>query len=288
MKCPKCGGEIPFYNLKPNCMHCGVNIMYFTQETELARDAKRTELESAVARMVVARIKATFIGGKLQIVRMIAVLAAIAVLLVPFGGVRFTVPFFEGGFSLGAIGVYQAFSNGLLMQVPNLLGSTLLKTYTVAALVNAVFLIGALLCALIMLVTYLLSFLDMNRGTKAIRRTALASAIIGCLGQIASLILTFAVKDTGYAQVTVGFGGLAVFAVFMVLFFVNRALEKKGIEPVYRENDLKRKALLKQVRAGEVDLDSLPLPIFENEEEHEERMRALQEALKAEEENKEL
>ena len=65
MKCPKCGGEIPFYDLKPKCKHCGVNIMYFVHETELARDAKRAELDFAAARLVVARVKANFIGGKL-------------------------------------------------------------------------------------------------------------------------------------------------------------------------------------------------------------------------------
>ena len=63
MKCPKCGGEIPFYDLKPNCRHCGVNILYYTQDYLLERDAKRTELESAVARMVVARIKAVYVGS---------------------------------------------------------------------------------------------------------------------------------------------------------------------------------------------------------------------------------
>ncbi|MCR5783530.1 MAG: hypothetical protein K6G90_12455, partial [Clostridia bacterium] len=65
MKCPKCGGEIPFYNLKPNCKYCGVNIMYFTQEEGLVRDAKRTELEGAAARMIIARVKAEFIGSGL-------------------------------------------------------------------------------------------------------------------------------------------------------------------------------------------------------------------------------
>ena len=63
---------------------------------------------------------------------------------------------------------------------------------------------------------------------------------------------------------------------------------KAGIEPEYKENDIKRKALLKKVRAGEVELDSLPLPVFESEEERAERIQALKEALQAEEEGKEL
>ena len=63
---------------------------------------------------------------------------------------------------------------------------------------------------------------------------------------------------------------------------------KNGIEPTYRENDIKRRELLKKVRAGEVSLDSLSLPVMESPEEREARIKALQEALKAEEEGKEL
>ena len=91
MKCPKCGGEIPFYNLKPNCKHCGVHIYYYSQDALLMRDAKRTELEAAAARMVIARIKASFIGGGLQIARMVFVLISVAALLLPFGGAAFRV-----------------------------------------------------------------------------------------------------------------------------------------------------------------------------------------------------
>ena len=46
--------------------------------------------------------------------------------------------------------------------------------------------------------------------------------------------------------------------------------------------------MLKKVRSGEVDLDSLPIPVFESDEEREERLNALREALKVEEEGKEL
>ena len=92
MKCPKCGGEIPFYNLKPNCRYCGVNIMYFTQEEGLVRDAKRTELEGAAARMIIARVKAEFIGSGLVIARLVLALVAVAALLVPFGSVSYALP----------------------------------------------------------------------------------------------------------------------------------------------------------------------------------------------------
>ena len=57
---------------------------------------------------------------------------------------------------------------------------------------------------------------------------------------------------------------------------------ENGIEPTYRENDIKRRELLHQVRRGDVDLDSVSRPVLASPEEHEERLKALREALKAE------
>ncbi len=114
------------------------------------------------------------------------------------------------------------------------------------------------------------------------RNLALVGAVVALLAQITSVVMKLTTPDTALASVSYGFGGAAAAAVFLVLFFLNIALLKKGIEPVYREYDPRRLELLKKVRAGEVDLDSLPLPVFESEEEHEERMKALQQALQAE------
>ena len=288
MKCPKCGGEIAMFDLKPNCKHCGVNIMYYTQEADLARDAKRTELEGAVARMVIARVKANFIGGKLQIARMVFVLIAAAALLVPFSGVRFSMPFFDDTLSFGLIGLIGAFKNGLLLKLPALLSGALISKQALAATVPAAFMLVIVILDLISAGAFLLGFLDLTKSTRVMRNTALVGAAVSLLSQIAAVVMKLVTKDTAHASVVLGFGALVSMALFVVLFLLNRALLQKGIEPDFRENDLKRKELLKKVRAGEVDLDSLSLPIFESEEEHEERMKALEEALKAEEEGKEL
>ena len=288
MKCPKCGGEIAMFDLRPNCKHCGVNIMYYTQEADLARDAKRTELEGAVARMVIARIKANFIGGKLQIARMVFVLIAAAALLVPFSGVRFNLPFYDDTLSFGLIGLIGAFKNGLLLKLPSLLSGALVSKQVLAAVIPAAFMLVIVILDLICAGAFLLGFLNLTKSTRVMRNTALVGAAVSVLSQIAAVVMKLITNDTLQASVILGFGALVSLAMFVVLFILNRALLQKGIEPAYKENDLKRKELLKRVRSGEVDLDSLSLPIFESEEEHEERMKALEEALKAEEEGKEL
>lgn len=289
MNCPKCGGEIPFYNLKPNCMHCGVNIMYYTQHAGLTKDAKRTELESAAARMVIARIKASFIGSKLAIARLVVTLLAVAVFLVPFAGVRYSFTALKvETLSVGLIGLITGFMNGTVMMVPDLLKSALAAGPTKAILLPTGVMLVLALLALTIVAAYLVSFLRLTQTTRFMKNAAFVGVVIGVVGQIAILIMYYTSKSTPNAQLTLGFGSLAAAAVFAVLWFLNNKMLKKGIEPTYRENDPKRRELLKKVRAGEVDLDSLPLPVFESEEEREERLKALEEALKAEEEGKEL
>ncbi len=288
MKCPRCGGEIPLFDLKPNCRHCGVNIMYFSQHEGLARDAKRTELEAGAMRLVLARVKANFIGGKLQITRLVFILLAVASLLVPYGAVKFTVPLYEGGVSVGAIGLFLAYSSGLLLRTPSLLSSALFAKYTAAAVTDAAFFAISLICCLLLFASFLLGFLNLTRSEKFMRAVSLIGAVSSFIGQIASVVLSLTAAKSSLGKVDYGFGAIVSCALFLVVFFISSALLKKGVEPEYKENDIKRKAMLKRVRKGEVDLDELPLPVFESAEEHEKRLKELEEALKAEEEEKEL
>ncbi len=288
MKCPKCGGEIHLFDLRPNCKHCGVNIMYFTQHEGLVRDAKRTELESAVARMVIARIKAAFIGGKLQIMRMIAVIGAVCILMLPYIGVHYTLPFFDKKFSVGLIGLVQSFGDGMLLKQLDFVKSAVFsKPAATEAAVLLLFVI-ILLVDVLIFGAFCIGFINLTKTTKFMKSMSLIGAVIALITQAAVIVIRFAVPESRFASVIMGFGALGSFAVFVIMFLINGALLKKGIEPTYREFDPKRKELLKKVRSGEVDIDSLTLPVFESEEEREERVRALEEALKIEEEGKEL
>ena len=288
MKCPKCGGEIPFYDLKPNCRHCGVNVLYYTQEEGLIRDAKRTELEGAAARMVIARVKAQFIGSKLVIVRLAFSILAVAALLVPFAGVQYNAPLLHQELSLGIIGLIQSFMNGFAMKTPQLLQSSLFAKQTAAAMIPAGFMVVIVVLDLLIAAALLVGFLKLTESARFMNNASLAGAIVSVATQIAVCVVYFTTPQAETARFMIGFGALAALAMFLVLFFLNRKILNKGIEPEFKENDVKRRELLKKVRAGEVDLDSLPLPVFESEEEHEARMKALEEALLAEEEGKEL
>lgn len=46
-KCPKCGGKLRVFDLKPECPHCGCNLMYYNMEARLEADAEKAEAEWA-------------------------------------------------------------------------------------------------------------------------------------------------------------------------------------------------------------------------------------------------
>lgn len=288
MKCPKCGGEINLFDLRPNCKHCGINIMYFTQHEGLTRDAKRTELESAVARMIVARIKAEFVGGKLQIMRMIAVIGAVCALMIPYSSVHYTLPFFDRKFTVGLIGIIQSFGDGMLLKQLDFVKSALFSKIAISQ--AAVLLLFAVVLVIDLLIfgAFCIGFLNLTKSAKFMKNTSVAGAVFALITQIAVIVLKAAVHGDKFASIIPGFGAAVSLILFIIMFIINSALLKKGIEPTYREFDPKRRELLKKVRAGEIDIDSLPLPVFESEEEHNERIKSLEEALKIEEEGKEL
>ncbi len=273
MKCPKCGGEIPFYDLKPNCRHCGVNILYYTQDYLLERDAKRAELEGTVARMVVAKIKAVYIGSSFAVLRMIGVICAICALLVPFCSVRFILPFYDEEFSVSLMGLVNSVTGGLLFDLPDYCKSSYFADSAHSALLMTAVFAVILLTDLVMAAVWILAAISPKKTTKIMKNISLIAVLLSFAAQMLSLILNSGADE--FSVYKIGIGALVSAVLHIALFFINFKMLKKGVEPQYREFDPKRKELLKKVRKGETDLDELPLPVFESDEEREERMKTL-------------
>ena len=43
--CPRCGGKLKFFYLKPTCPHCGAHLLYYNMEERLEADAKKAAQE---------------------------------------------------------------------------------------------------------------------------------------------------------------------------------------------------------------------------------------------------
>ena len=60
--------------------------------------------------------------------------------------------------------------------------------------------------------------------------------------------------------------------ILVFIFILNHLVIKKNIQPEIKEVDLQRIEMKKRVKAGEISLDDLTIPVFESEEEREKRL----------------
>lgn len=272
MVCPKCGAHIARFDLKPNCKSCGVNLMIYTQEQNLIHDAKMAELEYAGARIFVAKLKGAFIDGKLQIIRMILCCAVIGALAVPFASVSISVPLFEAKAGVGAIGAYQLFSNGMLSVLFDFVKTPLFSSvFTIFIALTGVFVLLVLIAAAVFVVE-LLSFINIKKTAKLMSVLSAVGIIVSVAACVLSFILKGSAADFSYITASSGFGGFACIIAYAATLFINYKIFKSDIKPDIKDNDILRRQTLKKIKRGEINIDDLPLPVFETPEEKEKRL----------------
>lgn len=276
MVCPKCGAPIKRFDLSPNCKNCGVHILYYSQEKELARDAKRTELEFAKARVFVSKLKAAFIAGFAPVCRMILGVLSVAALLCPLGKFYIGVPFFETELSIGALGIYKLISDGMITLLPDFAASGIGGKPAVLAAAAEICFILAALCILALFFAWILSFTDLKKTAKA-QCIIISLAIFFILvSEILVCIAYYAVPPAKTVAAVPVYWGAALIIIEFSAFLASNILFLKHIPAVtVSETDIKRIEIYKRIKAGEITYDDLPLPVFETPEEREQRENAL-------------
>lgn len=258
MKCPNCGGEIKRFELAPDCKHCGVNIFYSQQKDFLARDAKKCELEYATARIIMGKLKANFIKGPLQILRIVAMLLAIGSIFIPFLTVSTNLNVVNSKLTFSALGIYNAFSDGTLFVLLDL--TEYFPKEAVLCLLYLVLMVLIVLMGLGIFVALVLSFINIKKGAKVMRVLALSGVAL-C---VACTVLSFIMPSVfgGFLVANSGVGAIVCCAVFVMIFVLNHLVIKKNITAEIDELDVKRVEMRKRVKKGEVNIDDLPLPVF--------------------------
>lgn len=273
MKCPNCSNEIKRFDLSPNCKNCGVNIFYSQQKALLSRDAKMCELEFASFRIIVAKLKASFIKGVIPILRIVAMVAAIGAIFIPFADIETTIPAVsQVNFSFGAWGIYSAFTNGVFNSLINL--SDYAQQQVIISLVLLASIVVIFLIGFAVFLCLVLSFINIQKTAKMMRGLSVAGFIACLFSGAVSISMPSVIGKAEFLTAKTGFGAFACLIVFAVIFILNQLVIKKNIQPDIKEVDIKRVELAKRVKNGEVSLDDLPLPVFETEEEREKRLKA--------------
>ncbi|MBR3598133.1 MAG: hypothetical protein IKL47_14300 [Clostridia bacterium] len=265
MNCPKCGTPINRFDLAPNCKKCGVHIMYYTQEEDLARDAKKTELEFTSARILVAKIKAAFIKGKLPVIRIILLLLSAVSLILPVFELKLSFPWWEYKISAGAIGIYSIISDSFFSVLGSFPGLGEGKELFIVTLISFVLLLLSALSIIASLVMLILSFINIRKTAKMMYITGIIGAIFAAVNTVISFITVSQAVHYEFITATAMYGSVLCMIILAAFSIVNIMIYKAPPAAEISKADAKRLEIKRKLKDGEITLDELPLPIVEED-----------------------
>lgn len=267
--CPKCGKKLKLTDLSQFCPACGVNMRFVNFEENFYKEAKMAELSQAGMHVKVKRLKAAFVGSKLTIARLVVMLLPIVALLLPNGSYFLKLPFLSDAKAAGsfsALGVYNLFTNGALDYLLKMTGSVI-SSQTFSALKIALFTyIGTAVIGVIVFLLSVLCFISIKNMQKIIAAFSVAGIMLSAAAIILISRFVSAAAADPLIEAKNGYGLLLCIAMFAAVFIVNFLLIRKGIPVEYAEGMLERVEILKKVKSGDIDIDSLPQPVVETEE----------------------
>lgn len=81
--CPNCNAHLKLTDWKQHCPHCGANIVIYDLQERLMQDADVAEVQFYHFQKKIDRLKASFIGSKLAVTRIVTSLLPIGALFLP-------------------------------------------------------------------------------------------------------------------------------------------------------------------------------------------------------------
>lgn len=234
--CPKCGGKLKITDWRPECPHCGVNMVYYGMEERLLLDADKAEAEHARTQPRIDRLKASFIGSKLAIARIVFSLIPIAGLLLPLAKFSFEAPFAAVDSSVNAISIYNLIASHLDFDaLLSMLGSDVFGATFIFFAVSIV----CLLLSVVGIVVHLL-LLTLACAPKGKQRN-MTLGIINIVLPVISCVMFFLFSNNITALFpsvvktsSIGFGIFVYIGLLVVSLVIDWLTFKKGIDVKYK------------------------------------------------------
>jgi len=266
--CPHCSKRLRLLDWKPNCPHCGVNLMFYGFEERFYEDAKLSELSMAGMRAKMKRFKATLAGSRLAKLRLCIAVLPLVSLLLPMGSFTARLPFAQQSWQAGAMGIVNLVigNKDALPYLRDMLDSPMWKAlFWPGFLMLAACALSALFGVLVAVCSFL-SFISLKHMSGAVGVLSIVGALLAVGGFAAGLVLLRRSAPGGIYSGALGFGAPLTFAMFLFTACANLLLRKKGVEVVYAEGDFERAEIYQKVKRGELKLADLPYPVVETEE----------------------
>lgn len=223
-ECPKCKEHLKMTDWKQHCPHCGANVVIYDIQERLMKDADIAEVQYYHFQKKIDRLKASFVGSRLAVIRIFTSLIPILAIVVPFFKCEFKAPFaeFNGFFSLFSL--LDIIEN---LNFDNILGLLNTDDGKTPLILFAVSIVLLLLSIVLLLVRFGCLTMACSKKGKAI-----------CYGfDIALVILTvvatvmfFVIPDNPYFSIGFVLAPFVYLILLGVNFYVDILIFKKGIE----------------------------------------------------------
>ncbi len=222
--CPKCGEHLKVTDWKQHCPHCGGNIVIYDIQERLMKDADIAEVQYYHFQKKIDRLKASFVGSRLAVLRIFTSLIPILAIVVPFFKCTFNEPFvpFKGFFSLfSLLDILDKFN---IDNILSLLNTADGKAPLIVFLLAVVLI---LMTVVLLLVRFLCLTMSCSKRGKSI---CYGFDITLLFLSVVSSILFFVIPENPYFSINFIVAPLVYIALLIVNFVVDIAIYKKGIE----------------------------------------------------------
>ncbi len=228
-QCPKCKKHLKIIDWKQHCPHCGANIVLYDIQERLMLDADKAELQYFYSHKKTERMKASFVGSKLAIVRLVMSLVPVLAIVFPFINGSFKDPFvpFEGNFSLFTLlEVMENFNTDNILSLLN----------TEDGKAPLLFILGAIILFILSIVVLLIRFicLTMACSPKGKVRNYIFDVLLLVMC-ITGAVLLICAPANPYYEIKFIVAPIVYFALLVASFVIDILVFKQGIEINYEE-----------------------------------------------------
>ncbi len=234
--CPKCGRKLTLFDWKPNCPDCGVNLVYYGMEERLLDEADAAEAEHARLQKRIDRLKASFVGSKLTVIRIILSILPIATLLLPLCTITYSGPFIEEVTkNIGLIELINVITSLDIDALLTMIGSGIVGTSFIGYA-------GALVCLLLSVVFIVISLLMLMLACSPKGNPRNITLNIITIALAAASPVFFNIFATNISAVfpdfvsgKIGFGIFVYIAALALLLAINIIIAVKGVNVKYKQ-----------------------------------------------------
>ncbi len=222
--CPKCGEHLKLTDWKQHCPHCNCNIVVYDIQERLMQDADKAEVQRYYFQKKIDRMKASFVGSKLAVIRIFTSLIPLAAVVVPWLKGEFNVPFveFKGVFTLFTLtDMLDSLDINSILNVLNT------DDGKIPIVLLAVSLVLLLLSAVLLLVRFGCLTMACSKRGKTRNYTFDILTLVFC---VAATMLLIVVPDNAYFSIDFVIAPFVYLLLLGVNFGVDIAVYKKGIE----------------------------------------------------------